>query len=106
MLTLDIVLPCYNPLPNWEKRVIETIPKLRKNFPQLDLKLIIVNDGSAYTLGDSLDQITEHIPAFEYIDNSENRGKGHAIRKGVKEGTGNYVLFTDVDFPYTYFEYD
>ena len=32
-----------------------------------------------------------------FLQNEENMGKGYSVKKGVKEATGEYILFTDAD---------
>jgi glycosyltransferase involved in cell wall biosynthesis len=42
------------------------------------------------------------IPEVHWISYIENKGKGHALRRGVKMSTGDMIMYTDYDFPYTY----
>jgi len=36
-----------------------------------------------------------------YISYPENKGKGYALRQGVKASKNEYVIYTDIDFPFT-----
>ncbi len=38
----------------------------------------------------------------QLIGNKINCGKGHALREGVKAATGDLIIYTDIDFPYTH----
>lgn len=68
----------------------------------LDVELIIVNDGSEYGTGSTkTDFIKKHHSNFKFISLEENRGKGFALRAGVKEASAHSIVFTDIDFPYT-----
>ena len=53
----------------------------------------------------SLDQFLllaiNSIANFQYIENKENRGKGYAIRCGMTKASGDYIIYTDIDFPYS-----
>ena len=35
------------------------------------------------------------------VQNEVNKGKGYSIRKGIKVSDAKYIIYTDVDFPYT-----
>lgn len=99
---LDIVLPCYNPLPDWENTIIHSISELNKRLPNTTIYLYIVNDGSNPDLSNkSIEKISNAIPNFEYISYTDNQGKGFALRKGVAQTEHNLCIYTDVDFPYT-----
>jgi glycosyltransferase involved in cell wall biosynthesis len=97
--TLSIVLPCYNPTENWEKKVVSNVHKIAQ---ETSLKeLIIVNDGSSKNLSAAVDFIRNNCNAdFTYIHYSENRGKGYAIRMGLAKVTSDIIIYTDIDFPY------
>jgi glycosyltransferase involved in cell wall biosynthesis len=66
-----------------------------------DLHIIAVNDGSSADLSDGVAYLDSHLSAFTYIDLSVNRGKGAALRAGMRASKAPLVLFTDIDFPYT-----
>ncbi len=102
MTSLDIILPAYNPLPGWEETVIGRFQSLEKALPAFKITLFIVNDGSR-----TLDETTSStilrnaIPDIQWISYKDNMGKGYALREGVKKSTGDYLLYTDIDWPYT-----
>ena len=59
-------------------------------------------DGSANPFSDSqLKELKEKLPSFVYGSNETNKGKGATIRKGMGMSTAPFVIFTDLDFPYT-----
>jgi len=102
MASLDIILPVYNPLPGWEEIVIGRFQSLEKALPDLKIRLFVVNDGSKATdLNDSAHQIKDVIPDFQWISYSENRGKGYALRQGILQSTADFIVYTDIDWPYT-----
>ncbi len=66
------------------------------------VELIIVNDGShEQTLFDELKNLNSKIP-FTPLAYTENKGKGFALRYGVNKAKGEFIIYTDVDFPYTH----
>jgi glycosyltransferase involved in cell wall biosynthesis len=101
MESIDIILPAFNPLPGWEEIVIDRFLSLQQQLPENQLQLIIVNDGS-----DKLDEVNaveklrSKITQVEWISYRINRGKGYALREGVKASASAYVLYTDIDWPY------
>lgn len=102
MTSLDIILPAYNPLPGWEEIVIGRFQSLEKALPGFKIRLFIVNDGSR-TMDESVSTgiLLKAIPELQWISYKENRGKGYALREGVKKSTGEFILYTDIDWPYT-----
>lgn len=102
MTSLDIILPAYNPLPGWEEIVIGRFQSLVKALPDVKIRLFIVNDGSQrLDENHSAGLIQEVIPDLQWISYKENRGKGYALRQGVKNSTADFVVYTDIDWPYT-----
>jgi len=102
MTSLDIILPAYNPLPGWEEVVIGRFQSLVKALPDVKIRLFIVNDGSSrLDENDSLRLLQEGIPDLQWISYKENRGKGYALRQGVKKSSGDFIVYTDIDWPYT-----
>lgn len=96
---IDIVLPCYNPPKNWQKELLEFYYDVKFNF---NVKFILVNDGSVNSNFEAaLPKLKELNIPFEVISYAKNRGKGYALRKGVEFSTADYIVYTDIDFPFT-----
>jgi glycosyltransferase involved in cell wall biosynthesis len=101
VIHLDIVQPCYNPLPDWEKSVVEHFAEVKRLLPDINIRLIIVNDGSLKNI--TLDRVSflkTHIKNFVFVDNQKNNGKGHTLRTGISVADARVVIYTDIDFPY------
>ncbi|MEX0811184.1 MAG: glycosyltransferase family 2 protein [Chitinophagales bacterium] len=99
--TLDLILPCYNPLPDWEKNVFNSYIEIRKLLPDTNIQVIIVNDGSSKGINDAaLLSLNQKIPDLCIEHLAINKGKGNAIRKGIALGKSDLQIFTDIDFPY------
>ncbi len=103
MHQLDIVLPCYNPTEDWHIAVVEQFKRLKPHIPDdITIQLFIVNDGSVKNWNeDKLNYIRHHIPDAHLVSYAINRGKGYALRYGVAQCNGDYIIYTDIDFPYT-----
>lgn len=96
---VSIVLPCFNPPVGWELIVISNFIKLSESISIKEL--IIVNDGSNRNFDIyAVEKIFAQFPV-KIISYKENRGKGYALREGVKQASANFIIYTDIDFPYT-----
>lgn len=62
----------------------------------------MVNDGSSMELEAGRANIQKVFPESQWIQYSENHGKGYALRKGVEQCQSDIIMYTDYDFPYTY----
>ena len=99
-MKLSLILPVYNPAEGWAAIVMAKSSELINLYPQLDFETIVVNDGSAtdsFLHGKTALQ-SSHVRLLEYIP---NKGKGEALRTGVRASSGDLIVYTDIDFPYT-----
>lgn len=92
---ISLIIPFYN----CEKQATETLNTVKK-FLKIhnDTELIAVNDGST-------DQTGEILKSFEggnirVVGYKANKGKGGAIREGVRAAHGDKIIFTDADLAY------
>jgi glycosyltransferase involved in cell wall biosynthesis len=61
-----------------------------------------VNDGSHTGIENvCIEKIKSAVPLFQFVAYPQNRGKGFALREGMKNSTAEIVMYTDIDFPYT-----
>lgn len=100
MVLLSIVLPCYNPIENWHLTVLKRYNqiKLALNFSP---EIIIVNDGSKKLISpESISFLKENIQHFQFLSYEINQGKGAALRHGIETAKGQFIIYTDIDFPY------
>ena len=90
-MKLSIIIPCYNESKDIANNV-ETVKQylLDKN---IEYELILVNDGSK----DNTKEVIESIPDVLALSYEPNRGKGGAVKEGIENATGDYVLFMDAD---------
>lgn len=98
---LSIVLPCYNPSGDWQLTVLEGFRGIQNQLG-IPMELLLVNDGSTGGFDEAtVQRFFAQQPAIKLVTYTVNRGKGHALRQGVQQATGELVIYTDVDFPYT-----
>ena len=98
--SLDIILPCYNPLKGWQHIVENSFLKLQQLIPETIINIILINDGSIINLKKEIDYLEKKLPNFKYLNLEKNYGKGYAVRKGFELSNANCIVFTDIDFPY------
>ncbi len=94
---LTIVIPAFNEAKKIEATVNEVTEYLSgKGY---SYELIIVDDGSE---DDTLDIIKRYTTIssngnIKILENVYNKGKGYAVRNGIMQATGDYILFMDAD---------
>ncbi|MCX6198622.1 MAG: glycosyltransferase [Bacteroidetes bacterium] len=97
---LSVVIPCYNPQKGWVEKINSSLLQIQNEINSVEL--ILVNDGSnEQMLFDELKNLNSKI-AFTALTYTENCGKGFALRNGVNKAKGKFIIYTDVDFPYTH----
>jgi glycosyltransferase involved in cell wall biosynthesis len=98
---IDIIQPCYNPLPDWEQSVWLHFQDVRTLLPGYQVNLIIVNDGSSKNVNAAqVDFLKQRIPSFTFLNLEKNKGKGNALREGIRLAFGKFQIYTDIDFPF------
>jgi glycosyltransferase involved in cell wall biosynthesis len=93
-MKLSIIVPCYN-----EINTIETIIKAVRECPYQPKEIIIVDDCSTDGTREKLqNEINCMVDKIIYHD--RNRGKGAALRTGIKAAAGGIVIIQDADLEY------
>jgi dolichyl-phosphate beta-glucosyltransferase len=92
---LSIIIPCFNE----ELRLPATLTAIAKYIRASgrDTEVIVVDDGSQDQTAAAAALYANQIPGLRVLRNSENRGKGYSVRRGMLEAQRRIVLFTDAD---------
>jgi dolichyl-phosphate beta-glucosyltransferase len=92
---LSIVIPAYNE----EKRLENTMKEIKQYIINKDLnaEIIIVDDGSKDATVELANNLKNNQRNIKVIALKKNKGKGFAVKVGVKNANGRYILFTDAD---------
>jgi glycosyltransferase involved in cell wall biosynthesis len=95
MLTLSIIVPTYNE----EATIIPVLDRIAAHtLDGYSFEIIIVDDGST---DGTLGQLSNRPDLYtKLINHSINSGKGKALRTGIKEASGDFILFQDADLEY------
>ena len=90
---LTVVIPCYNEQENLERGVLKEVATVLDKF-KFSYEVLVSDDASS-DQSLSLAKKFKH-SNFRILEN-EHGGKAYALRAGLKEARGEYVLFTDMD---------
>ena len=91
---LTVIMPAYNEEGGIEGAVLEVQDHVLSALSGSEL--IVVNDGSRDGTGAILDRLSRADARIRVI-HQPNGGHGRAIRKGLDEARGAYVLLLDSD---------
>ena len=92
---ISIVVPTFNE----EERIASTLGTIARYFEAEGFRaeIVVADDGSTDGTHAQVKQADTLAVPVRWLASPRNRGKGHAVRRGMLAATGEYVLFTDAD---------
>lgn len=92
---LSVVIPAYNE----EGRIAHTIVRINQylTFKRYSFEIIVVDDGSSDGTVKLIQNLSRKIKHLALIKNGKNKGKGYAVRNGMRRAQGRIRLFMDAD---------
>ncbi len=93
-MKLSVVIPVYN-----ERRTLRQVVQRVAEAP-LESEIVCVDDGSTDGSREILAELEIKYPQLKVFLQPANQGKGAALRRGIQQATGDFVMIQDADLEY------
>ena len=94
-MKVSIIIPCYN-----ESDYVEIILDKINRQNSVNKEIIVVNDGSNEKTSNILKDCLNKKKINILVNHDFNKGKGEALKTGLKKATGEITIFQDSDLEY------
>lgn len=100
MELLSVVVPAFNEqesIPIFYEEMIKREVGLKKEFPELEIEILFVDDGSKDGTLKEIEALRERDKRVRFISFSRNFGKEAALFAGLEHSKGDYIVTMDAD---------
>jgi glycosyltransferase involved in cell wall biosynthesis len=95
---LSVFFPAYNDSGTIASMVIRAVQAASELTS--DYEVIVVNDGSADSTPQIVDELARTYPRVRVVHHTKNRGYGGALQTGFRSATKEFIFYTDGDAQY------
>jgi dolichyl-phosphate beta-glucosyltransferase len=92
-MDFSIIIPAFNEGHKIASDVMAAAEFLEEHFQSGEI--IVVDDGSSDNTAEQAELPVPGNIRLHVIRNEVNRGKGYAVRRGINQSSGDYVMFAD-----------
>jgi len=96
-MKLSIIIPVFN-----EEKTIATVLKSVMNLKidNVAKEIIVVDDGSTDNTVREIKKTIKGKKNLRFLEHAKNQGKGAAVKTGIKNSKGDYIIIQDADLEY------
>ena len=89
-------MPAYNEeenIPRIKKELIDVVSPYLKSY-----EILVIDDGSSDNTVDEVKKLQKRHKQIRLVKHSKNKGLGEALKTGIREAKGKYMIMLDSDF--------